>query len=386
MERNISEVVKLYLNNFIHMESEIDIFNNQEIHFIENCITHKEERDIKCRDSWGNWDFPYTKYNYQEPYLDKFILNKLKENGIKQKQIWPNGAKFAINISHDVDIVTKIDYRQVKRSVKKNYKKQFFYRNASLISNSIKQILYNTNNDDLWCYEKWIELLNKNNFTSVFYYFNRPSDKNLHIYDCDYLLEDKVKYEGKKMFVYEMMQEMEKQGYEIGLHGSINTFDNAELLTEQKKGLEQFLKHPIISTRQHFLKYEISKTPTIHEIANIKIDSTLGFNRSIGFRAGTCFPYHLVNENLEKLNIIELPMIIMDGALFTSNALELNENLAINKCLDIINKVEEVGGCLTINFHPNYIIDKKWWNVFSYIISEVKSRNVHLLKLNEILS
>ncbi len=125
-----------------------------------------------------------------------------------------------------------------------------------------------------------------------------------------------------------------------------------------------------------------SRTPLVHASNGILVDSTMGFNRSIGFRAGSCMPYKIGSN--QGLSLLEVPMLIMDGALFTTNAMELNEELAIYKSLQIMDYCEKIGGVLTINFHPNYIVFEKWWNVFKAIVNEAKNRNAYNASLQDI--
>jgi hypothetical protein len=67
----------------------------------------------------------------------------------------------------------------------------------------------------------------------------------------------------------------------------------------------------------------------------------------------------------------------MDGALFAPNALELNVDLAVKHSLKIMDQVENVGGCLTLNFHPEYIINDKYWNTYKIILQEAKRRGAY---------
>ena len=90
-----------------------------------------------------------------------------------------------------------------------------------------------------------------------------------------------------------MIREIDRQGWEIGLHSSWYSFDDVDELKRQKEALESALGHEVISIRQHYLHYDIRVTPVVQAAAGFKYDSTLGFNDNVGFRFGTCYPYHL---------------------------------------------------------------------------------------------
>jgi hypothetical protein len=50
--------------------------------------------------------------------------------------------------------------------------------------------------------------------------------------------------------------------------------------------------------------------------------------------------------------------------------LGLDLKWAKKRAKEIIEKVQAVKGCLTINFHPHGIINKDWFELFLYIIDE----------------
>jgi len=103
---------------------------------------------------------------------------------------------------------------------------------------------------------------------------------------------------------------------EIGLHPTWYSYNDVDELKRQKEALEKALDHEIVSVRQHYLHYDIRVTPAVHAAAGFKYDSTLGFNDNIGFRFGTCYPWHLYDLKAEKeLPIMEIPLIIQDGAM-----------------------------------------------------------------------
>lgn len=379
-------IIESYLSFFID-KSNFDLFSKEDLNFISYCLLHKEERENDIRDQWGNWDFPYTSFNFQKPYLDEFIINKLSQNKIRQKNIWGEGKRFAIHISHDVDFVSENDPKILNRNLVKRKKfKQVskaellsFYKN-----NFFKKEI---NSDSVWnCFDRLMQELQKLNFISTFYFFSRPSPDNIHLFDCDYLFSDRVKYFNSFMTVSEMIRKIKSQGFEIGLHTSYNTFNDSRLLIEQKVALENIIQAQVNSTRQHWLHYDINSTPVVQKKCQIKLDSTLGFNRNVGFRVGTCFPYYLSDKDYNFLELIELPMILMDGALFATNSLELDEKFAIKKSFELLSEVEKVGGCLTINFHPNYLNMSKWWNTFTAILQEAKVRNAACVNTADIIN
>jgi len=377
------EIARRYLSLFTDSSDVLKVFSDDDIRFIERCLLHKEERERSVRDHIGNWEYTYTDFPYSRPYLDEYVVEVLRKNQIVRRRLWPDHKQFAICISHDVDAVTKEDKRKLFRqfSKEKVSMRSLVRLSYDVVDRNIDLLRKGT--DDYWCFEKWIEEIDKHGFSSTFFYFARPDRENLHAYDCDYLTTDPVLFAGKKMTVAEMMVEMDRAGFEIGLHGSYYACHDYSLLAEQKERIEKIIQKPVTRARQHFLHFDIGETPVTQIKAGIKVDSTLGFNRTVGFRAGTCFPYFLANKNENQIDLLEIPLNIMDTALFNPDALELDEAAAIDKSLELMDRVEAVGGCLTINFHPHHVIRPAWWNTFRTIIREAKSRDAYCIKMNE---
>lgn len=381
MNRYSEHIIRSYLSLF--SENLFDLISEMDKVEIFYHLSHQEEKDTFHRDQWGNWEFPFTAFDYREPYLDYFVQKKMDEFGLVQRRIWPDGKPFAICITHDLDHIG-LNWLQESQRFRTRKTTEFLHRNFSRLTNFSTKFF---KNHPLWCYERWIDFLEKFGFRSTFFIYSNPkSIKHQHLFDNLFEFDDEVSFFGKRMTVAEMVKKIDNHGFEIGLHGSYYSALDSTLFSEQKAVVEAIVGRKIGVTRQHFLRYDIKKTPDVHSNNGILVDSTLGYNRTIGFRAGTCMPYFLGSE-FGKF-VLEVPMLIMDGALFNANSLELNEDLAIKKSLQIMDQCEKVGGVLTINFHPNYIVNEKWWRVFKAIVKEANSRNAFntsLLNLYEII-
>lgn len=88
------------------------------------------------------------------------------------------------------------------------------------------------------------------------------------------------------------------------------------------------------------------------------MDSTVGFNRNIGFRAGTALPYYFYDITREEpTNLLEVPLIFQDGALNGSYALELGDEMTRKTVKLLIGRIAETQGCATILYHPDSKFD-----------------------------
>jgi len=308
------------------------------------------------------------------------------------KPLWQEGKHFAVCLTHDVDLVSQYSLQQSVR-----LRANQFMNGASLMTKArgpiglgldVLRVLNHANaHDPLHCYERWLEVEEKVGAHSTFFFW--PGWKAVgkhHLSDCRYEMEDRVEFDGQRCTVAEMICAIDRRGWEIGLHPSWYSYNDVDELKRQKEALEKALGHEIVSIRQHYLHYDIRVTPAVHAAAGFKYDSTLGFNDNIGFRFGTCYPWHLYDLKAEKeLPIMEIPLIIQDGAMLNPDkGMRLDEETAFQYVKQITETVEKVGGVLTLLWHPNHIVQTDWWSVYLRSLEYLKEKNAWLGSVREI--
>ena len=115
----------------------------------------------------------------------------------------------------------------------------------------------------------------------------------------------------------ECIKDLQSQGASVGLHGSLYSFADKVIFTIEKSRFEAVCGREVAAVRQHFLHFDVRKTPQVWQECGIRSDSTLGFPEREGFRCGTCHPYPLYDiENDCVLEVVEHPLIVMDTTLF----------------------------------------------------------------------
>jgi len=300
------------------------------------------------------------------------------------KSVWPDRKPFAVCLTHDVDLVAMYSFRQAARG------RIEFLVNGSSPAMKIRGLVgwgldvaramigRASTPDPLHCYERWLEVEEKFGARSTFFFW--PGWKAVgkhHPSDCLYDMTDRVVFDGQRCTVAEMIREIDRRGWEIGLHPSWYSFDDAEEMKRQKVALEAVLGKDLVSVRQHYLHYDIRVTPRVQSEAGLKYDSTIGFNDNVGFRFGTCYPWRLYDLHEEKeLPIVEIPLIIQDGAMLNPiKGMRLDEETAFQYVQQITDAVERVGGVLTLLWHPNAVINPPWWRVYLRSIEYLKERN-----------
>jgi len=165
------------------------------------------------------------------------------------------------------------------------------------------------------------------------------------------------------------MQKVIAAGCEIGLHG-IDTWADSAKGREERSRVTQTLGTNVTGVRMHWLFFD-EKTPAVLEQAGFSYDSTVGYNETVGYRAGTTQAY----KPLAAENLLELPLHVMDTALFFPGCLNLSEADAERMVWKLIDGAAEFGGALTINWHDRSIAPERLWDGFYLkLLRELKSR------------
>ncbi|MHB1097272.1 MAG: polysaccharide deacetylase family protein [Gemmatimonadaceae bacterium] len=196
-----------------------------------------------------------------------------------------------------------------------------------------------------------------------------------HRYDMDYRYDDVVTYGGARTTVAGMMQAIAGAGWEVALHGSYRSASDADMLRNEREQVERVIARPVVSVRQHFLQYDVLRTPGVQSRAGLRCDSTHGFNEASGFRAEAAFPYWCWDsESNAAVAVLELPLHVMDSALFGKARLGYDESTAEAHVLSMLDAVAEVGGCLMVNWHPNYIEIPRYWRTYATLLKHAAAQ------------
>ncbi len=99
-------------------------------------------------------------------------------------------------------------------------------------------------------------------------------------------------------------------GCEVGLHG-IDAWLDSSKGREELEEIRSLTGNSEIGVRMHWLYYD-QQSPVALEKAGAAYDSTIGYNETVGYRAGTTQVY----KPLEANRLLELPLHVMDTALF----------------------------------------------------------------------
>ena len=152
-------------------------------------------------------------------------------------------------------------------------------------------------------------------------------------------------YDVQDPILHEIIRVIMAPGYhQIGLHGSYPSAKDFQCLQKEKQNLSKLCDEEVRISRQHYLRTFFADDPNSLDLwrqVGITDDYTLGFAERCGFRCGTCHPYPLYDVRNDKVtDIIEHPLIVMDGTLFDYMKLSVEDASALtqrlkHRCLDV---------------------------------------------------
>jgi hypothetical protein len=156
-------------------------------------------------------------------------------------------------------------------------------------------------------------------------------------------------------------------GCEIGLHGIDAWLDSARGRQELEE-IARVAEARDIGVRMHWL-YSSEKSPAILEQAGFAYDASSGYNETVGYRAGTT----QVFKPLGVTALLELPLHVMDTALFYPAHLHLTPRDARDRVRGIIDNAVRFGGTVTLNWHDRSIASERLWGrVYTEILDDLR--------------
>src|SRR5262249_42970877 len=158
-------------------------------------------------------------------------------------------------------------------------------------------------------------------------------------------------------------------GHEVGLHGIDAWTDSARGSVELQE-IRKLTGAVETGVRMHWLYFD-QNSPIALEKAGASYDSTVGYNETVGYRAGTTQVY----RPLGTTQLLELPLHVMDTALFYPSRLELSPRAAAAVLEQILNTSTRFGGVLTINWHDRSLAPERLWGAtYRNVLADLKTR------------
>lgn len=312
---------------------------------------------------------------------------------------WPGDAPFAVCLTHDVDSVSQHSVRQTLRTRLLRSRMALESETGDYLAGigvpaaakslvgagiyAVRDALYR-GRDPLHCYERWLEIEDQYDATSTWFVLPEET-RTPHVSDSDYRYDDTVRFDGERRTVAEMLAAIADRDREIGLHPSWYAYDDADKLQRQRTALENAVGCSVDSVRQHYLHYDPQRTPQAHDDAGLRFDSTVGFNKNVGFRRGSSYPWHPRDPTTDDaLDLLEIPLVVQDVGLFRDRGLNLDANRALEYVELLANRVQQTGGVLTLSWHPRTVADDQQFRTYERVLDRLNEMGAWLASVEEI--
>jgi hypothetical protein len=156
---------------------------------------------------------------------------------------------------------------------------------------------------------------------------------------------------------------------EIAVHG-IDAWRESAKGRDERERIQEITGTVEIGVRMHWLYFN-SQAPLTLEKAGFSYDSTVGYNETIGYRAGTAQVFRHPNVD----HLLELPLHIMDTALFYPSYMNLSDEQAEVAMLPLIENATRFGGVLTINWHDRSLgPERLWGDAYVTLLHDLRAR------------
>lgn len=303
----------------------------------------------------------------------------------------PDGFRFIACLSHDVDhpsirlhlcdhTMFGFLYRAIFGSIRKVFRRQMHLHD--LLTNWLAVMklpfVYLGLMNDFWSdfVERYFEI--ERGLRSTFFVipFKNQPGKTADGTAPDYRAAGYAAQD-----IVDIIQKLKSAGCEVGLHG-IDAWVDSSRGREELEEIRRLTGDSEIGVRMHWL-YLDKNSPAVLENAGATYDSTWGYNQTVGYRAGTT----QVFKPLEAKRLLELPMHIMDTALFYTTRMELSPKEAKVILSHLIENVDEFGGTLTINWHDRSVVPERLWRTcYEEVLTDLRTRGAWFSTTGETVS
>jgi hypothetical protein len=278
-------------------------------------------------------------------YLSLFktwIIVRLKR---KVGSYLPPGKKCMIILTHDVDNpVNPSDLYHWCHSLKS-------LLHNGMIMHAIRETRFFLINklrrrrDRHWLFHEVMEAEAKLGFTSTIF-FSVKSNKDMNSSPFDVVYQ--ISFPKFKKIIKEILD----RGFEVGLHISYNAHRKADYIIDEKQILEKIAVSNIKGSRHHLWKMKQPFWSTLedHAKSQLRYDTSIAFNDHPGYRLGIALPFFPWNpEKLQKIPVVQIPTVLMDGAFFYEKRMSPEEVLFNFK--PILKELKEYEGAACIDWH-----------------------------------
>ena len=169
--------------------------------------------------------------------------------------------------------------------------------------------------------------------------------------------------------------------YPVGIHPSWKSGDDVSLLKKEIETLSNLGGSPVVSSRQHYIRFNLPDGYRRLIDNNIKFDFSMGYGSINGFRASVASPFYWYDlEKEEQTQLLVFPFCYMEANSFYEQKFTAGQ--ALEEMRQYYKTVKSVNGYFIMIWHNSFLgTDKStagWRNVYEQFIKEVNAATANL--------
>jgi len=290
------------------------------------------------------------------------------------------GARFAVALTHDVDVPWRWTRLGVKGSAARlkssvlARKRGSAAREARSLAGLPLHRLRGT--DPNWRFGELMAAEREHGASSTFFLLAGHGDR----------------HDGASPEVYERLRPrlvgtILEGGGEVGLHGSYLAARDAGRLAGEVEVL-QGLGAELRGQRYHYLRVDPHANLAPLPGLGLRYDTTLGFPDAPGFRAGIAQPFRPWDVAADRpLDLVEIPLAAMDVTLGEERYLGLSAREAEGPLLELLDYAAEHGGGFSVLWHTDRFdpgTARGWDRLYLRLLAAVRERGGVCLSAGEL--
>jgi hypothetical protein len=176
------------------------------------------------------------------------------------------------------------------------------------------------------------------------------------------------------------LRALHARGFEVALHG-VDAWTDVPTGRAEREVIAEIVGGDVAGVRMHWLYLDDGSFAKL-DAAGFAYDATVGYNDAVGFRAGTAQAF----RPLSARNLLELPLHIQDTALFFPARMHLRDRAARVACGQVIARVAQLGGVLTISWHDRSLAPERQWDgLYRELLEDLRRRRAWVRPAREVV-
>ncbi len=182
------------------------------------------------------------------------------------------------------------------------------------------------------------------------------------------------------------LEPLRRADVEIGLHGSYLAHDRPEMLSAQRRRLEDWCGRAVAGHRAHFFRFAWPRSWAWQRRSGLAYDASLGYPDVPGLRCGAASPWPFLDPEDPEAEFMIVPTAVLDQHFFWPAAWEPP---AFEVCVArLLDRMRTLGGFLTLDWHT-YTLGggyPEWWDRLAYILQAARREGAQLAGIAAMLA